>query len=97
MLEENEVKCSCTWGDGPDVLISYRLNEAVLKRNPHLDGRQWNFLDLTYAQAIELSIKLRQAAEQCGELERLIEQHELNHTMADPNFPDSIREGHNPL
>jgi prephenate dehydrogenase len=53
-----KVTATCTWGDGPDVLL-------VVGTDPH------HWADLTSAQAKSLAYELLNAASHADELERI--------------------------
>ena len=55
------MKAICTWGDGPDILITTNLEEVD----------KCGFIDLTLSQAKNLKLELEMAIHQVEELERL--------------------------
>jgi hypothetical protein len=70
------MKASCTWGEGPDVILDLDGSLMVLYENPH-DKEAWTHgaisdgsLDLTAAEAEELGIQLITASKQARDLSK---------------------------
>jgi len=57
------MKVECTWGIGPDILVVLDETELLF-----LEKHSEYHLDLTAAQALDLSIKLEKAAMKVYEL-----------------------------
>lgn len=68
MLESEKYDIACTWGDGPDVLLTIEILVGTEK------GKK-EFHDLTAEQARRLAQDLIIAAEHVDELNRLAEQY----------------------
>ena len=73
--DNSEIKAECTWGDGPDVLISIK-NHPILLGNDVVDKHKSthgivkdSWIDLTQAQARKLAHDLLIAADQAKYLE----------------------------
>lgn len=74
-------KATCTWGDGPDVLLALENDWFVLYEDPkHQAPPRGDYLhgyvtkgsmDLTAAEALTLAAHLEAAANQALELERM--------------------------
>ena len=77
---------SCTWGDGPDVLLDIKDDMFVLYEDPkHLLPSGGGYLhgyvtkgsmDLTAAEALTLAAHLEAAANQALELNRTCKEHD---------------------
>ncbi len=70
------MKVTCTWGEGPDVVLDLDGTLMVLYEDPH-DKDAWTHgavsdgsLDLTAAEAEELGILLIQVAKQARDLDK---------------------------
>jgi hypothetical protein len=73
------VKANCTWGDGPDVLVSLDGMPFICHEDPKNDPPpkgQWvhgyvsrGSFDLTQAEARRLAYELLEAAETCKAME----------------------------
>ncbi len=82
----SRIKASCTWGDGPDVLVSFENHPFILHEGPKNDPPprgQWfhgyvsvGSFDLTADQAIKLSYQLKAAARTARKLDQSIREHE---------------------
>lgn len=68
MLESAKYKADCTWGDGPDILMSIEL---ILGRE---SGKKF-FFDLTPIQARILAAELTSAADTCDQTEKEVEEY----------------------
>jgi len=73
--ETFEIKAECTWGDGPDVLISIK-NFPMILASDVIDKQRFKhgivkdaWIDLTQEQARQLAHKLLKAANCAQELE----------------------------
>lgn len=82
------MKAECTWGFGPDVVLSLDGSELVLSELPY-DKTRWIYgvvskgsLDLTATQAEELAEQLLLAAKRVRELESMCEEHDGNNQTA---------------
>ena len=81
-----EIKATCTWGDGPDVLVVFENHPFILYENPKNDPPprgQWahgyvsiGSFDLTAEEAMILSNKLKAAAQVAMELDKSIREYE---------------------
>ena len=63
------MKAECTWGDGPDVILSLNGTGMILFENPIIEGSGFKYgtvnagsLDLTAQEAIILGHQLLNAA-----------------------------------
>lgn len=73
------IKASCTWGDGPDVMLTFEDDRFILYEDPKNDpppAGQWlhgyvsnGSTDLTQEQARQLAYELLKAADACREIE----------------------------
>lgn len=80
-----DIGASCTWGDGPDVLVTLDGKAFICYENPKNDPPprgQWTHgyvskgsFDLTQAEARELAAQLLRAADACKELEDALEEY----------------------
>lgn len=61
-------KVECTWGDGPDVLITVDNSKTNYPIVEHINTNFASF-GITANEAIDLAMGLRAAAERCIELE----------------------------
>ena len=78
-------KVECTWGDGPDVLLSIENDIFVLYEDPkHQAPPRGDYqhgyvtkgsMDLTAAEALTLAAHLEAAANQALELERVCDEY----------------------
>ena len=85
----SRIKVSCTWGDGPDVLITFENHPFILYEDAKNDSPpkgQWKHgyvsmvsFDMTAAQAEKLSYELRAAARTAKKLDTSIKEHETRH------------------
>lgn len=82
------INATCTWGDGPDVLVSFEGHPFILyedaKNDPPPRG-QWvhgyvsiGSFDLTAEEAMKLSDQLKAAAQNAMELDRSIREYETH-------------------
>jgi len=82
------INATCTWGDGPDVLVSFENHPFILyedaKNDPPPRG-QWvhgyvsiGSFDLTAEEAMNLSDQLKAAAQSAMELDRSIREYEAH-------------------
>jgi hypothetical protein len=75
-------KATCTWGDGPDVLLTIENDTFILYEDPkHLLPPHGDYahgyvtrgsMDLTIDEALALSIQLKSAAEKARFLETMV-------------------------
>lgn len=81
------VKASCTWGDGPDVMVSFSKDKEgrsipfILYENPiygsWLHGHVENgSFDLTTKEALKLAAELIEAAGGCKYMEETLKMYE---------------------
>lgn len=80
------IEATCTWGDGPDVLVTFESHPFILYENPKNDPPprgQWvhgyvsmGSFDLTAEEAMILSNKLKAAAQSAMELDKSIREYE---------------------
>ena len=85
----SRVNASCTWGEGPDVLVMFENHPFILHENPKNDPPprgQWKHgyvsigsFDMTADQAIKLAYQLKAAAGKAKELDRAIKEYERTH------------------
>lgn len=83
------INATCTWGEGPDVLVSFENHPFILHENPKNDPPpmgSWvhgyvsiGSFDLTADEAIMLADQLKKAAEAAMELDRSIKEYETQH------------------
>ena len=59
-MNSSKSDAECTWGDGPDVLLT-------------LEGQRF---DLTVKEALWLSVRLEMAARAAQNLERTVQEHD---------------------
>lgn len=90
------MKVTCTWGDGPDVLLSLDGHLMVLHEEPH-DKEAWTHgavsdgsLDLTVEEAEELAHELIIAARGARELSLSYEEHRKRVEASRKAIPDKI-------
>jgi hypothetical protein len=81
------VKASCTWGDGPDVMVTFSkekdgiIKPFILYENPtygkwmHGHVEEGSF-DLTAKEAIKLATELIAAVGSCKDLENQLKMYE---------------------
>jgi len=83
------MKAECTWGEGPDIILSLNNTAMVLYENP-CDLDKWKHgvvkqgsLDLTAFEAHKLAMELLAAVnkvneleQMCNELEQMCEKHD---------------------
>ena len=79
-------KATCTWGDGPDVLLSLEDDMFVPYEDPkHHAPPRGDYLhgyvtkgtmDLTADEALALAFELKAAAEQAKSFDRMCEEHD---------------------
>ena len=77
-----EITVSCTWGDGPDMVLS-GLNWSIINDTPTVDLDKWKHgvqknwsTDLTRDEAVRLIGELQMAVKQVDELEEICKQHD---------------------
>lgn len=80
------MKVECTWGDGPDVLLSLEGTKLILYNGPILsDPSEGGYrfghttdgsIDLTADEALSLAAQLEIAAQQVKYLEALCREHD---------------------
>ena len=85
----NKIKVSCTWGEGPDVLVTFESHPFILYEDAKNDSPprgQWKHgyvsmgsFDMTADEAEKLSYELRTAARTARKLDRSIRQYEAHH------------------
>ena len=85
----SKINASCTWGDGPDVLVTFENHPFILYEDAKNDSPprgQWKHgyvsigsFDLTADQAIKLSYELRAAARSARHLDKSIKEYESQH------------------
>jgi hypothetical protein len=70
------MKAECTWGEGPDVVLSLEDTPLVLGEHPDFDRNRFLYgvitkgeIDLTADQAHKLGIQLIDACKRIKELE----------------------------
>ncbi len=98
------MKATCTWGDGPDVLVDLDGTGLVLyedpKDHPPPKGRykyghvNQGSLDLTATEAENLGIELITAAKQARDMDRVCHEHDEvetaeNNSRLNPSFGTS--------
>lgn len=83
--KEPDVKVSCTWGDGPDVMVTFNNEVFILYENPH-HLKNWSHgivkkgsFDLTAEQARALAGDLLMAANSAEALDAQLEAYEDEH------------------
>ena len=85
----SRIKVSCTWGEGPDVLVTFEDHPFILyedaKNDPPPRG-QWRHgyvsmgsFDMTADEAIKLSYQLKEAARNARNLDKSIREYEAQH------------------
>ena len=82
----SKINAICTWGIGPDVLVSFENHPFILyedAKNDPPSRNQWTHgyvsigsFDLTADEAIMLADQLKKAAEAAMELDRSIREYE---------------------
>jgi hypothetical protein len=79
----DKIKASCTWGDGPDILLIFNDKPFICYENPILG--QWKHghvtkgaADLTQQEARDLAASLISAADACKALEDSYEDYVAN-------------------
>jgi len=97
------IKASCTWGDGPDVLISLNGKPLVCHEDPKNDPPprgQWvhgyvseGSMDLTKDEARELAAQLLIAAGQCQGIEDDLKAHEERETAHNEALHENMTRG----
>lgn len=75
------VHATCTWGDGPDVILSMENHIFILHENPTIKGFKHGTVkrgstDLTADEAIKLGNELINAAAQAKDLVRIAKDHD---------------------
>ena len=83
------INATCTWGEGPDVLVTFERHPFILYEDAKNDSPprgQWKHgyvsigsFDLTADEAIMLADQLKKAAEAAMELDRSIKEYETQH------------------
>jgi hypothetical protein len=74
------IKATCTWGDGPDVLLSLEDHRLMCYEHPHdYEHGVHGFInngstDLTADEAISLAMDLLKAAQGAKELDLAVEE-----------------------
>jgi len=76
------IKVECTWGDGPDVVVTLEQHRFLLLEEPK-DSHQFihgvvqaGQIDLTAGDAELLAIQLQAAARKARELQAMIKEHD---------------------
>jgi hypothetical protein len=94
------IDATCTWGDGPDVMLTFKDYIFVLYEDPkHTKPPRGDYThgyvtkgstDLTADEALELAARLTEAANNAKELDRTCEDHDKMVEMS--NVPKLVGE-----
>lgn len=87
---KDKINVSCTWGDGPDVLVTFKNFPFILYEDPKNDPPprgQWvhgyvskGSFDMNIEEAEELASLLNEAARYARELEEGIKEYGETHS-----------------
>ena len=74
-MSENKINASCTWGDGPDVVVSFQGKRVILYEDPTMKGWKHGYVesgsfDLTSKEAFKLAGELINSATGAEEMEK---------------------------
>ena len=94
-------RATCTWGDGPDVILDLKDDTFILYENPiHVKSSSIyghvtkGSMDLTADEALELAAELEAAANNAKDLDSLCEEHdkmeEQGKMIEMPNVPKYV-------
>ena len=92
MSKEEPIKVSCTWGDGPDVMVTFNDFPFILYEDVNMKGwahgsvKKGSF-DLTAEEAKKLAYALLSAAENARSLDESIKAYEF-HGNVDAHFDE---------
>jgi hypothetical protein len=83
-MSENKIKASCTWGDGPDVVVSFQGTRVILYEDPTMKGWKHGYVengsfDLTSGEATVLAHQLLNAAKGAKEMEKSLNDYMEHH------------------
>ncbi len=88
-------RATCTWGDGPDVILDLKDDTFILYENPiHVKSSSIyghvtkGSMDLTADEALELAAELEAAANNAKDLDRVCKEHDKMIEM--PNVPKYV-------
>jgi len=86
-IKKPEIGATCTWGDGPDVMVTLKDKPYILYEDPSdhdhfMHGVVWEgSFDLTAKEALDLASRLQQAAFAAMELDRTAIEYEKREKM----------------
>ncbi len=87
--EKKELKVECTWGEGPDIIVSLSGKKLLLLEDP-IDKNRWTYglvskgqIDLTCDEAQSLIAHLQRAIYQVDDLNSMADYYSDEHPVDD--------------